>query len=752
MPTARALAYPQSPAAAAPANPWLGLASYTEAAQASFYGRDDEAEELLRRVSNARLAVLFGKSGLGKSSLLQAGLFPRLRRNNILPVYLRLQFERGRLPLVNQLRDGLIKQCAEQGIDAPRFEPGEGLWEYLHRRDLEFWSPTNHLVTPLFVLDQFEEVFTLGEQFGEAVVEFLGDFGNLAENGIPRQVAALIESDPDAARRLDVRAWRYSMLVCLREDYLPHLEGWRRTIASLGGNRMRLLPMSRAQAYAAVHNAAPDLVSEKLAWRIVNHVSAASLRRKLDHSRPTSTDAGNMTRGDSGLGSDATALLQSSTAFNADPGTTMQSTLLFGSGSTIEPALLSLFCAGLYERRRQEGPPGGQPLPFDDALLEGAKEAIIADFYRDCIKGMPESVPAFIEDELITDRGHRSSYPVEDAIKRGLLGKEQLDQLVDLRLLRIKQEYETARVELTHDVLTQAVREERDRRHAEAELAAYRLKAEAAEEALRQQQLEEQRRRREEIERNRRQRRSLIGMTLLALIFVGLGGATWFEKRKAESALQQALSFKLARKAANILDQREPGNLATSLLLGVASYRAAPDAEGEQALQRELEASRGIVATLQSAKPLSAVAFSPDGRVIAIASQDRTRNLLLWDSVSHSAAGRAARRPQGRGHQRGVQPRRPCSGVGRPGSQRHPLGRGAPQAVGNADGPPGRDLRPRLQSGRQDARFRRPRQVDPALGRGEPSPGRRPVARPEGRDLRPRLQPGRQDPRRGRPR
>jgi hypothetical protein len=62
---------------AAPAdagNPWPGLAAFTEAAKDSFNGRDAEAEELLRRVTTAPLTVLFGKSGLGKTSLLQAGL------------------------------------------------------------------------------------------------------------------------------------------------------------------------------------------------------------------------------------------------------------------------------------------------------------------------------------------------------------------------------------------------------------------------------------------------------------------------------------------------------------------------------------------------------------------------------------------------------------------------------------------------------------------------------------------------------
>ncbi len=59
---------------------------------AFFYGRREEAAELLRLVRLASLTVVYGKSGLGKTSLLQAGLFPLLRAAHYLPVHLRLDF------------------------------------------------------------------------------------------------------------------------------------------------------------------------------------------------------------------------------------------------------------------------------------------------------------------------------------------------------------------------------------------------------------------------------------------------------------------------------------------------------------------------------------------------------------------------------------------------------------------------------------------------------------------------------------
>ena len=71
-------------------NPWPGLVAFTEDLTQFFHGRADEADDLLRRVGRKNLTVLFGQSGLGKSSLLQAGLFPRLRAEGYVPVAIRL--------------------------------------------------------------------------------------------------------------------------------------------------------------------------------------------------------------------------------------------------------------------------------------------------------------------------------------------------------------------------------------------------------------------------------------------------------------------------------------------------------------------------------------------------------------------------------------------------------------------------------------------------------------------------------------
>jgi chromosomal replication initiation ATPase DnaA len=60
-------------------HPWIGLASFTEGDREFFAGRAEEIDELLRLVRRDTLTLLYGVSGLGKTSLLQAGLFPAIR-------------------------------------------------------------------------------------------------------------------------------------------------------------------------------------------------------------------------------------------------------------------------------------------------------------------------------------------------------------------------------------------------------------------------------------------------------------------------------------------------------------------------------------------------------------------------------------------------------------------------------------------------------------------------------------------------
>lgn len=391
-------------------NPWPGLGSFDEGAARYFNGRQTESAELRRLLLDTPLTILFGASGLGKTSLVQAGLFPLLRKQHYLPVYVRLDLSDRTAPLIEQVKFALQAQIEAKGVDAPAMREGESLWVYLHRSDLELWSKQNQLLTPVFVFDQFEEVFTLGAENPAAIARLRIDLADLVENRLPAALAVNIESAHD----LSLDSQRYKVVLSFREDFLPAVEGWRREMPSILRSRLRLLPMSAEQAFEAVHDTAPHLVDAELARKIVNFVAAAR-----QDGRATETV-------------DTTA-------------------------ESVEPALLSLVCRGLNEKRKAQGKSA-----FDLALLAGSGEAIISDYYAKSVDDLPVRVQRFIENELITERGFRKPCDIDDARTVHGVTDQQLRLLVDRRVLRIEAQRGTERVELTHDLLTRVVREHRD--------------------------------------------------------------------------------------------------------------------------------------------------------------------------------------------------------------------------------------------------------------------------------------------------
>ena len=207
-------------------NPWPGLMPFTEATQAFFHGRDAEAAELLRRARRQCLTILFGQSGLGKASLLCAGLFPRLRAADFLPVYLRLDWTTAQISPVAQIKQALAENLAEHGVEGRPPRTDETLWGYFHDKETEFWSRRNRLITPVLVFDQFEEIFTVGQ--GPASAETLDELAALIENRAPDSVRSALDADPEAATRYDFAKESCKVILALREDFLPDLEGLRR--------------------------------------------------------------------------------------------------------------------------------------------------------------------------------------------------------------------------------------------------------------------------------------------------------------------------------------------------------------------------------------------------------------------------------------------------------------------------------------------------------------------------------------------
>src|ERR1700730_13833214 len=123
-----------------PDHPWLGLHPFAEENHRYFFGRTAEVRDIFLRVRENPLTVLYGQSGLGKTSLLRAGLIPKLRVERFRPVRILLDFDAATPPLIAQVRAALAAACSGEEADAAamlaRWQPLDSLWEIFAHESL----------------------------------------------------------------------------------------------------------------------------------------------------------------------------------------------------------------------------------------------------------------------------------------------------------------------------------------------------------------------------------------------------------------------------------------------------------------------------------------------------------------------------------------------------------------------------------------------------------------------------------------
>ncbi|HEY3312831.1 MAG TPA: AAA family ATPase [Anaerolineales bacterium] len=193
-------------------NPYVGPRSFETGEK--LYGRDRELRSLMALLIAERIVLMHSPSGAGKTSLLKAGLLPRLREEefNVLPL-VRVSLEPSKeIGSANRYLMSTLLSLEEGFPEAERMPVSElaglSLDEYLTKRGPE--------KDTLLVLDQFEEVLTTASADREGKQEFFNQLGDALRNKT---------------------RWA---LFAMREDYLGMLAPYVRPIPDRLVTRFRL--------------------------------------------------------------------------------------------------------------------------------------------------------------------------------------------------------------------------------------------------------------------------------------------------------------------------------------------------------------------------------------------------------------------------------------------------------------------------------------------------------------------------------
>ncbi|HUQ92137.1 MAG TPA: hypothetical protein VM120_10695, partial [Bryobacteraceae bacterium] len=233
-----------------------GLASFSDTPRDHdlLFGRDEDLQRVLDTVLSSSLSILFSRSGLGKTSLINAKVCPELRDRRFLPVTFRPSYDLQAGPVA-----GIVARIRQEAvlhdITVTGPQSSSGLWSFLHESTFKMGARN---FRPVLILDQFEEVFTIlrpsaphGEMWTHDLIREVAD---LARRRVPEdvrqsKVQAAQKLDPEDEGRKQIMALLYGdalpevkVLISIREDFLADLGTLQGSLPGLLQNSIRLQP------------------------------------------------------------------------------------------------------------------------------------------------------------------------------------------------------------------------------------------------------------------------------------------------------------------------------------------------------------------------------------------------------------------------------------------------------------------------------------------------------------------------------
>jgi hypothetical protein len=211
-----------------PSQPYRGIEEFRFVDEPIFFGRTDELRVLMRLVTMYRGVLLFGDSGAGKSSLINAGLLPDLVHDQYAPERIRVQPVPGgefiveRVPTADNPDGPFLPSIFSDGAAGRRITLSAA--QFAARLD----EARSSEICTLLVFDQFEELVTLTEQ---ALRDRQGrEEAEGARDAITRTLMQLLRKN-----ELNLK-----MLFVFREDYYARLSRFFAGYPNLSDHYFRL--------------------------------------------------------------------------------------------------------------------------------------------------------------------------------------------------------------------------------------------------------------------------------------------------------------------------------------------------------------------------------------------------------------------------------------------------------------------------------------------------------------------------------
>ncbi len=238
-----------------PASPFKGLAYFgdSEYDVLLFFGRERESEVVAANLMASRLTVLYGPSGVGKSSLLRAGVSQRLRA--AVPAAAGGGETAAEVVIVESWRDDPLLAVAGAAGAASDMPLADALAERAIASGAELY----------LILDQMEEYVLYHGRDGGPLANALEDM--LTRSGLPVHV-----------------------LLGVRDDSLADLDALKRRLPGLFGNVLRLDHLTRAAARSAIEGplrmyaelGGPDVVADDdLVEAVLDEVATGRIEQHL---------------------------------------------------------------------------------------------------------------------------------------------------------------------------------------------------------------------------------------------------------------------------------------------------------------------------------------------------------------------------------------------------------------------------------------------------------------------------------------